>query len=402
MINILGIKIDKIKKAEVLKKIEQFLASKKAHYIVTPNPEIILQSMKDEELFYVLNNADLSIPDGFGLKIAALAMGKKIYRFTGADLVKELIENKKFKNLKIGILNWNQSLSKKEDLIFLLTKCKIQNKVIDIDNNFKEIPQAMIEFSPEILFLNLGAPYQEKYIYHYYQKIPNLKLAIGVGGAFDFLTGKIKRAPKLMQILGLEWLWRLFKQPWRLARIKNAVIVFPIKFIRWRFIRSFFYRPNVVCLLYKKENNIFKILLLERVDQPGHWQIPQGGIDKENLITAGKRELEEEVGSNKFKVIKILKSVYRYKFTENNTCAGISSRLVHGYKGQKQSLLIAEFFGSDKDIKINFWDHSNWKWVDCDKVVNEVHELRQKGTKIFIQKFNNLQINKSSANWRNK
>ncbi|MFH1822657.1 MAG: WecB/TagA/CpsF family glycosyltransferase [Patescibacteria group bacterium] len=395
MINILGIKIDKIKKSEVLKKIEQFLNSQKAHYIVTPNPEIILQSMQDEELFYILNKADLSIPDGFGLKLAALAMGKNIFRYAGADLVKELIENKKFKKLKIGILNWNQSLSKKEDLTLLLNKYKIKNKVINTDINSKEIPQAILEFSPEILFLNLGAPYQEKYIFHNYKKIPNLKLAIGVGGAFDFLTEKITRAPKFMRFLGLEWLWRLIMEPWRIKRIKNAVIVFPLKFIRWKYIRPFFYRSNVVCLLYKKESDKYKILLLERIEQTGHWQIPQGGLDNEDINTAGRRELEEETGTNKFRIIKTYKNIYRYKFSEKFTWAGVPARQIHGYKGQKQNLLIAEFLGNDNDIKINYWDHSNWKWVGSDKVVNEVHEIRQEGTKIFIEKFNNLQINKS-------
>jgi N-acetylglucosaminyldiphosphoundecaprenol N-acetyl-beta-D-mannosaminyltransferase len=93
MINILGVDIDNtIKQADLLNKINQFLNSTKQHYIVTPNPEILLQAQKDEELFYILNKADLSLADGFGLKIAAGLCGKKLQRFTGADAIIEILK----------------------------------------------------------------------------------------------------------------------------------------------------------------------------------------------------------------------------------------------------------------------------------------------------------------------
>jgi len=80
MLNILGVNVSTLKKKEILDKIKLFLADGKQHHITTPNPEIILEAQKDEELFYILNQADLSIPDGIGLKFAAWAMGGDLER----------------------------------------------------------------------------------------------------------------------------------------------------------------------------------------------------------------------------------------------------------------------------------------------------------------------------------
>jgi N-acetylglucosaminyldiphosphoundecaprenol N-acetyl-beta-D-mannosaminyltransferase len=120
-------------------------------------------------------------------------------------------------------------------------------------SNFEEIKTAILEKYPtleitganldkndteyeilntkyKILICNFGAPYQEKFIASLVGVRP--RLAIGVGGSFDFLTGKIRRAPRIMQTIGLEWLWRFFQEPrYRFKRIFNAVIIFPIKLI---------------------------------------------------------------------------------------------------------------------------------------------------------------------------
>jgi len=402
MINILGINISTLKKAKVLKKIEQFLNNKKQYYIVTPNPEIVLEANKNEELFFILNKANLAIPDGIGLKFAALVMGKNIYRLTGADLVKSILQlritnlprQQAGYQLRIAVINWNGGLSKKEDIKKVLDKYKIESLVVDIEKD-SSMPEKMVNFKPNILFCTFGTPYQEKFIYHNIKKIPTIKLGIGIGGAFDFLTNKTKRAPKLLRILGLEWLWRLFTHKGktsedrrkRLKKIKKAAIIFPWKFIKWRFVNPFLYRKNVACFLYKKENNNFKILLVEKKLELDHWQLPQGGTDGEDIVTAGERELEEEINCNKFKEINSFRNVYKYKFGVEKARANVLAKNIGGYKGQKQSLFIAEFLGQDKDIKINFWDHRDWKWADANNLVNEVHTLRKEAAKIFLEKF---------------
>ena len=376
IINILGINISTLNKKNVLEKIEQFLNDGKQHQIVTPNPEFILNARKDEEFFYILNNADLSIPDGIGLKFASWAMGKNLHKFTGADLIKDILRIAEEKNLKIAIINWSGGLSKREDIEKILKEKYPKLKFIIKDIEKTELSSVYPElssvndFKPDILFCTLGAPYQEKWIYHVLtpspspnqervaeKKLSSVKIAIGVGGAFDFLTNKIKRAPKLMRALALEWLWRLILEPkYRFRRIYNAIIIFPLTFIKWKFISPLIYRPNVACLLFKRTENNYKILLVKRNDDKNHWQLPQGGTDGENIIKAGDRELREELNTNKFKIIKIHKNLWKYKFGERISEYSAQVKEIVGYKGQKQSLIIAEFLGKDDDIKINFWD----------------------------------------------
>ena len=83
----------------------------------------------------------------------------------------------------------------------------------------------------EIIFVNFGAPDQEKFIFGNKEKFPQAKILVGVGGVFDFLTGKLYRAPQWMRSIGLEWLWRLMQEPKRIRRIWSAVVVFPIRSI---------------------------------------------------------------------------------------------------------------------------------------------------------------------------
>jgi N-acetylglucosaminyldiphosphoundecaprenol N-acetyl-beta-D-mannosaminyltransferase len=95
--------------------------------------------------------------------------------------------------------------------------------------NIKNVPYQILDTRYQILLCNFGAPHQEVFINSL--KDDKIRLAMGVGGSFDFLTGKVKRAPVFLRQIGLEWLWRLILQPGRIKRIFRAVIVFPIKVI---------------------------------------------------------------------------------------------------------------------------------------------------------------------------
>jgi len=283
-INILGINIDNISKNDLKDSISSLLNSSSFQYIVTPNPEIILKAITDEEYFYIINNASLAPADGIGLKFAALVTGNIIPRITGVEITDELLNICNHLQKKVLIVNWKDGLSSDIDIQTALNK-KYQDLNFFVHSmprerdNWKSIlnQTEILKYEPDVVFCLFGAPYQEKFIYHIAKKIPNVKLAIGVGGAFDFFTNKIKRAPGIFRIIGLEWLWRLIKQPKRWKRIYNAVVVFPFKFLRWQFILPLFYRKNVACLIYKKENNKRFVLLVEREDCEDYWQLPQGG-----------------------------------------------------------------------------------------------------------------------------
>lgn len=401
MANILGIKLSELKPTEVLEKVADFLIDGKQHYIVTPNPEIILTSQKDEEFFYILNQADLSLADGFGLKIAGLIFGDNIPRVTGADMTVEILKMAAEKKIKIMVLNWEDGLSLATDIETALHK-KFPGLLFNVltINRDKFLPEEKIiainNFAPEILFNTLGFPYQEKLIYHNLEKLPTVKVALGIGGSFDFITEKIKRAPKLFRRLGLEWFWRLLNafnyrdSTRRLKRIYRATFVFIGNIITVRFIHSFFYRQNVACFLYKREDERLKVLLVEREDEAGHWQLPQGGTEGESIEQAGTRELNEEIGTNKFTARGDFKNVYRYKF--KNLRTGKLKLYKYGHKGQNQGLFIAEFTGNDDDIKINFWDHRAWKWVALEDLIISLNPSRRAAGEKIISKFKSLNI----------
>ncbi|OIO08507.1 hypothetical protein COX67_02640 [Candidatus Falkowbacteria bacterium CG_4_10_14_0_2_um_filter_36_22] len=393
MVKILGIKLNTEPKTEILNRIRSWLSSPRQHYIVTPNPEIVLLAQKDEEYFYILNHADISLPDGIGLKFAALTLGKNIPRITGSDLTQDILIMAQESQDPILIINWEKGLSSANDISVALENIypRLQFEIWDVDRaealkpDWK--PRATIA---KIMFAALGAPYQEKFIFHQLAKIPTVKVALGIGGSFDFLTHKIKRAPKLMRRLGLEWLYRVISQPInrkkRLKRIYNATCVFVVKVINWRFILPFKYRPNVACLLYKIENNQSQILLVERTEEPGHFQLPQGGTDGLSLKAAAIKELGEELNSGKFTVKAVFQNLYRYKIDPKKNGYNRAA----GYQGQKQGLVIAEFNGQDSDIRINFWDHSSYKWVPADKLIDESHPVRREGYKIYLKKLKSI------------
>lgn len=402
-IQIFGINIAKTSKKELFKKIDSFLMDEKQHYLITLNPEILLHAGRDEEYFYILNQADLAIPDGVGLKFAAWACWQNLKIIPGADLVKDILNLASEKKWRVGIVNWSHGLSN-EKIISRALKEKYSNLnflVEDVSDKKAENfhLSKLLSFKPRILFITFGAPDQEKFIFHNLKKLPSVKLAMGVGASFDYISGQARRAPKIFRALGLEWLWRIFgflsgQKKGRKKRIYNAVICFTLKFLKWRFVLPFFYRPNVCSLMYKKENDNYKFFIVKRSDRSDpHWQLPQGGVDKkEDIATAGARELREEAGTDKFKQMAIFKNLWHYKFDDVMGKYGVKHG--YGWRGQKQSLFVAEFTGRDEDIKISFWDHDDWRWVDSEDLIRAVYPVRRSASEIYLSKFKELIKNK--------
>ncbi|NCF75201.1 MAG: WecB/TagA/CpsF family glycosyltransferase [Xanthomonadaceae bacterium] len=391
---ILGVKIDNISKREVMNKLIEYINSDKQHYFTTVNPEFLIMAQKDEEFFNILNKADLSLADGFGIILASFFYRPIIRaRICGSDLIKDILNYALQNNQKIFILIWDKGLSDKQEISFQLNK-KYPNLKFIIQKTQRNSPIINFEkvnnFNPKIMLIAFGAPYQEKFISRNLSKIPSVKLALGIGGAFDFLTKKTRRAPKFIRAVGMEWFWRLIKHPVRKPvnkferskRIFNSVFLFLGLVLKEKFINPFFYRKNVACFLYKKKDNKVKIFLAERKDEQDHWQIPQGGTDNENLKTAGFRELKEEIGTDKFKIKAVFKNVYKYKFNKK-----IKKYFVKNYKGQKQGLIFAEFKGEDRDINISKYEFSHWKWVNIDEVLEQVHPIRKQAMQKFLNIF---------------
>jgi N-acetylglucosaminyldiphosphoundecaprenol N-acetyl-beta-D-mannosaminyltransferase len=267
-VKILGVNFDRITTKDTLEKISDWLEPgfhfKKKHIIVTPNPEFLLEAQKDKKFRRILNKADLSIPDGIGIlwaskfKQITTPSDSKIKKFskwvvslgmiplsknytktvlpervTGTDLMQKICKLAAEKKSKVFLLGAGKGVAEKaaEKLIKKYPKLQIVGTYAGTPKHRHDnkILRKINEAKPEILFVAYGAPAQEKWINRNYKLIPTLKLAMGIGGAFDFIAGIRRRAPASMRKAGLEWLYRLCKQPSRIKRIAKATIVFPIK-----------------------------------------------------------------------------------------------------------------------------------------------------------------------------
>lgn len=226
--NILGVRIDNLSKKEILEKVEFFLNEEKFHQVATVNPEFVLEAQGNPQFKAVLNQTALNVADGVGIWYAFLRFGKNLKtRLAGADLLHEILQKAEAKNLSVFLAVNKNGLSSFEEI-----KTALWKKYPKLEISGQEFePSAPIEsqvVNCELVFCNFGAPSQEIFLNSL--KNDTIKLAMGVGGAFDFLTGKRKRAPKIMRKFGLEWLWRFMLEPkYRINRIINAAFVFPIK-----------------------------------------------------------------------------------------------------------------------------------------------------------------------------
>lgn len=238
---ILGVKIDNISKTDAVLKIDGYLKEDKLHQIATVNPEIILKAQEDEVLFNILNNADLCLADGIGIRFAFWRFGRHLKsRMTGIDLMWKILEIANKRKLSVLLVASKKGLSTWEETRDAILKIypDIRISGINIDPSAGHFDRS-IELSNlnikeghttfDILFCNFGAPYQEKFIASLNRWSSWARLAIGVGGSFEFITGKIMRAPKILRIFGFEWMWRVGKQPKRIKRIIKATIIFPVR-----------------------------------------------------------------------------------------------------------------------------------------------------------------------------
>ena len=208
MPKIFGVKVDQITLAQAVERVETWLKTSKKHYIVTPNPEIIMLAQKDEAFRKILNQADMAIPDGVGLRLVVPGLE----RVSGTDLMLELIK-KGYKTLLVGAkpgIAQKAAEVLRSDLVGTPTRS-------DLFSMDEPDVSAINRLHPDLLFVALGHGKQERWIAKNLPKL-NVKVAMGVGGALDQIAKPWLRAPKFLRTLGLEWLYRLILQPWRIRR----------------------------------------------------------------------------------------------------------------------------------------------------------------------------------------
>ncbi len=212
--SVLGVGLNSLKMDEVLELIITGLEKgEERYYIVTPNPEILVLANDDSEYKRVLNGAKLALVDGIGVVFAAYLLGYPIRgRVHGVDLLEKLVDRLSEKTATTGYLGAGPGVA--EGTADCLRKKYPGIKIVFATDQLVDVNKMP---KTDILFVALGSPKQEFWIRDNIDKLP-VKVVIGVGGAFDFISGKVRRAPLIIRRLGLEWLFRLVIQPWRIKR----------------------------------------------------------------------------------------------------------------------------------------------------------------------------------------
>lgn len=231
---ILGINIDSItleEAGEITKELIQN-SNKTCRMIVAPNTEFIMMAQKDKNFFEILNRADLATPDSVGVILGGKFQKKPFKeRIPGQAYFRKILELGEKEGWTFYLLGGKSGIAKKasENLKKIYPNLKIigYHEGFFEEDNEKNVIEEINKLSPNVLFVAMGAPTQEKWIATNKEKL-KVDVAAGQGGTFDYEAGNIKRAPIIFQKLGIEWLWRLFLQPSRIFRM----MVLPVYLIK--------------------------------------------------------------------------------------------------------------------------------------------------------------------------
>ena len=223
-VQILGLPVDNITYNQWMNLIDKWVQhGKRTHHVCTTNPEFTMIAQKDSNFANILRRADLCIPDGVGLLWASRILKTPLTeRVTGSDGTERIAKDAAKRGWKLFFLGAAEGVA--AEAAEVLTERYAGLQVVGVysgspkpeeEANIVDIVNAS---GADILLVAYGAPEQDKWIARNMPRL-NVKMAMGVGGSFDFIAGKIPRAPEWMQLAGFEWVYRLYKQPWRIIRM---------------------------------------------------------------------------------------------------------------------------------------------------------------------------------------
>ncbi len=231
-VNILGVPVHAVTMAETLAWVAAAVAQRTPRQVCTANPEFVMLAQRDPEFRAVLQRADLVLPDGVGLLWAARRLGGLLpERVAGSDLIYRLAEHGAARGWRIFYLGAAEGVAASA-----AAKLAARYPGLVVAGTYAGSPRpeedealtARVRVAaPDILLVAYGAPRQDVWIARNRERL-GVPVSVGVGGSFDFVAGVARRAPVWLQRLGLEWLHRLWRQPWRARRIFSAVAAFPL------------------------------------------------------------------------------------------------------------------------------------------------------------------------------
>lgn len=230
-----GVPLLALHRDEMLNRCRTFLSNGQ-HVIATVNPEFLMEARKNADFRSFLTTTDLNVLDGFGILLVSVLKGKfGLRRMTGVAMTLELCRIAAAERKSVFLLGGFDDVPRRAAIAL---QRRIPNlRIAGAENEWNQsgrrlsdhdVLESIRRSQPDILFVALGQVRQEFWIRDNLRALPSVRIAMGVGGTFDFLSGNIRRAPDVLRRMGLEWVWRLLLQPWRWKRIFTAVIRFPI------------------------------------------------------------------------------------------------------------------------------------------------------------------------------
>lgn len=220
-IDVMGVLFDNVTMDEALENARKLLNEDGADYVVTPNSEIVYEAMADESLKELLNGASMVLPDGAGVVLGSKILGTPLkQKVAGVDFADRLLAELAQTGGSVYLLGSKPGIAE-------LAAQKMVEKHPGLtiaglaDGYFKDeapVIEKINAVKPDVLFVCLGAPKQEKFMVNHRDEL-QVRLMAGLGGSLDAFAGTVKRAPKWMIDLSLEWLYRLIKEPWRFKRM---------------------------------------------------------------------------------------------------------------------------------------------------------------------------------------
>lgn len=224
-VNILGVNVDTVTISQAADKIMEFFNEDRIHTVFTPNSEIIMAAYRDPEFCEMLNNSDLLTADGIGVVYASRILKKPINeRAAGYDIARKVLEKLNYTNHKLFLFGGKPSVA--DEAAANLKKEYPELNIVGTRNGYfsaddeADIVNEINASGADIVFVCLGAPKQEKWINAHKDEL-KVRVAMGIGGSLDVFAGRVERAPDFWCKIGMEWFYRLVKEPWRIGRMMD-------------------------------------------------------------------------------------------------------------------------------------------------------------------------------------
>ncbi len=227
---VLGVRVDRISQQQALERVEQMIAWRRGsgntlpcQQVVTVNPEFVMAAQRNKDFRIAINSAALVLADGIGVVWATRYLGRSTpERVTGSDMLPQLARLCAASGYRLYLLGATAGVAE-------AAGARLQELApgLEIAGTYAgspapeeedEIIERIRMAQADILCVAYGAPAQDLWIWRNLARLP-VAVAMGVGGAYDFLSGRQRRAPALMRRMGLEWLYRLYREPWRWRRM---------------------------------------------------------------------------------------------------------------------------------------------------------------------------------------